>query len=105
MSINGESSTLVLFFLGVAIDNCKDTACLKNRKEHLDAAEKILFGQIDPKLCCFGGKTHTHTHTQWEKGTVYQQQNHISAVKYGGQAIMVWRCFVASGPGQLVISD
>lgn len=61
MSINGESSTLVLLFLGVGVDNCKDAACLKNRKEHLDAAGKILFGQIKPKLCCLGGeKTHTH---------------------------------------------
>jgi hypothetical protein len=39
-----------------------------------------------------------------KKGTAHQHQN-LPTVKYGGGSIMVWDCFAASGPGQLVIID
>jgi hypothetical protein len=38
-----------------------------------------------------------------KKGTAHQHQNLILTVKYGGESIMVWGCFAASGPRQLAI--
>lgn len=95
MSINGESSTLVLLFLGVGVDNCKDAACLKNRKEHLDAAGKILFGQIKPKLCCLGGKKNTHTHTMGKRHSTPTSKPHLSCEVWwtGHHGLEIFCCF------------
>uniref|UniRef100_A0A8C5WC64 Uncharacterized protein n=1 Tax=Leptobrachium leishanense TaxID=445787 RepID=A0A8C5WC64_9ANUR len=48
---------------------------------------------MKPKLSCL------------EKGTAHQHQNLIPSVKHGGGSIMVWGCFAASGPGQIVVID
>ena len=43
-------------------------------------------------------------HYVWrKKGTTHQHLNLIPTVKYGGESIMVWGSFAASGPGQLAI--
>lgn len=50
------------------------------------------------------GKKNTQCYVWWKKAQyrVHQHQNLITTVKYGRQAIMIWRHFVASGLGLLV---
>jgi hypothetical protein len=40
-----------------------------------------------------------------KKGTAHQHQNLIPTIKYGGESIIAWGCFAASGHGQLAIID
>ncbi len=44
------------------------------------------------------------SHYIWRKGnTTFQKKNIILTVKYGGDSVMVWGCFAASGPGRLAV--
>lgn len=38
------------------------------------------------------------------QNTAFQQKNLIPTVKHGGGSIMVWGCFAAAGPGQVIIT-
>ena len=37
--------------------------------------------------------------------TAFQKKNIIPTVKYGGDSVMVWGCFAASGPGRLAVMN
>ncbi|KAK3561767.1 hypothetical protein QTP86_013416 [Hemibagrus guttatus] len=44
------------------------------------------------------------SHYVWRKSnTAFQKNNIIPTVKYGGDSVMVWGCFAASGPGRLAV--
>ncbi len=44
------------------------------------------------------------SHYIWHKSnTAFQKKKIIPTVKYGGGSVMVWGCFVASGPGRLAV--
>ncbi len=44
------------------------------------------------------------SHYIWRKSnTAFQKKNIIPTVKYGGDSVMVWGCFAASGPGRLAV--
>ncbi len=60
--------------------------------------KKILYGLTRQKLNFLEG------HYIWRKGnTTFQKKNIILTVKYGGDSVMVWGCFAASGPGRLTV--
>ncbi|KAK3569486.1 hypothetical protein QTP86_031421 [Hemibagrus guttatus] len=47
------------------------------------------------------GLSQSVSHYVWRKSnSAFQKKNIIPTVKYGGGIVMVWGCFVASGPGR-----
>ena len=58
------------------------------------------YGQTRPKLNLFG---HVHSQHVWHQKKDAHKENHlIPTVKYGGGLLMLWSCFAASGPRDLV---
>lgn len=81
-------------------------ARLQFAQEHLDVPQQYwqnILWTDETKVELFGRNTQ---HYVWRKrGTAHQHQNLIPTVKYGGGGIMVWGCFVASGPGRIAIIE
>ena len=42
-----------------------------------------------------------HQNIGWQKQNVDKEKDLMPTAKYGGGALIFWRCFVASGPGAL----
>ncbi|KAK3528556.1 hypothetical protein QTP70_002805 [Hemibagrus guttatus] len=81
-------------------------ACLKFAEDHLDTPqhywENVLWTD-ETKIKLF--EKNLQRFVWCKKKKVYQHENTIPTVKYGGGNIMVWGFFAASGPGPLAIME
>lgn len=62
----------------------------------------MCFGQMSLKLNYLD--TITEGMFGVNQNTAFQQKNLIPTVKHGDGSIMVWGCFAAAGPGQVIIT-
>lgn len=75
-------------------------------KKHLDDPEdcwRNILWTDESKIELFGTCAARYI---WRKnGTAFDKKNMMPTVKHGGGNVMVWGCFAASGPGQLVVIE